>query len=324
MQYVQVLETTILSYHCNLPFDQLSSPTTRTMDGVGGSQLPKPQSQSAYYYPPLPVQASHSSSHVTHPSRWAANGQIAPTRTTIYQSHQQSRPHPLHPPPQSIYPHRHVLEDQRIVALQMRTPSLSTNALGTGPHPSSRMPVFTSHRKSRVDFDPPTRPPNTAQAYTPFDTMWIQGMDQFYSQIPSMPLVLNTHDVHYQDWSTFMDSLALVWKEKFPLPEFVKTRPQSRISNTAYLIDHWNNSFFLPRRVSVVLYYGRERRSGRRAGESNDQLPLPESESADERERKYSLYLAYDRPYGDNPTQKPYSTSYHTIATSFASYRFYS
>jgi hypothetical protein len=52
---------------------------------------------------------------------------------------------------------------------------------------------------------PFTRQRNTDQAYTSFSTMWIQHMDQFYSQIPSMPLVLKTHDIHRQEWSTFMD-----------------------------------------------------------------------------------------------------------------------
>lgn len=120
-------------------------------------------------------------------------------------------------------------------------------------------------------------------------------MDQFYSHIPSMPLVLDTHDVRHQDWSTFMDSLALAWKGNLPLPEFVKSRPPSRSSIVADLINLWNKSFFLPRRVEVVLYKGRERRSGPRAGKSDDRLPLPESESANERERKYALYIvSYD------------------------------
>jgi hypothetical protein len=52
---------------------------------------------------------------------------------------------------------------------------------------------------------PFARPPNTAQAHTPFSMMKIQGMDQFYSQIPSMPLVLDTHDVQHQDWSLFIE-----------------------------------------------------------------------------------------------------------------------
>jgi hypothetical protein len=94
------------------------------------------------------------------------------------------------------------LEDQLVVAPQTRAPSPFTNALGTGPefHPSSHMAVITDSAPH-----PFTRQRNTDQAYTPFNTMWIQDMDKFYSQIPSMPLVLKTHDVHHQDWSTFVN-----------------------------------------------------------------------------------------------------------------------
>lgn len=162
----------------------------------------------------------------------------------------------------------------------------------TGPelHSSSHMAVITDSAPH-----PFTRQRNTDQAYTSFSTMWIQHMDQFYSQIPRMPLVLKTHDVHRQEWSAFMDSLALAWKGNLPLPEFVKNRPPSRSSIVADLINLWNESFFLPRRVEVVLYKGRERRSGPHAGKSDHRLQLPKSESANERERKYALYIvSYD------------------------------
>lgn len=121
-------------------------------------------------------------------------------------------------------------------------------------------------------------------------------MDKFYSQIPSMPFVLDTHDVHHQDWSTFMDNLALAWTGKLPLPEFARGHPPSRSSIVADLINLWNHSFFAPRRVEVILYKGRERRSGPRAGTIDDQLILPESEWANERERKFSLYLTCVTP----------------------------
>lgn len=50
-----------------------------------------------------------------------------------------------------------------------------------------------------------SRPANAAQSYTPFNTMKIQEMEQFYDQIPRMPLVLETHDVYHQDWIRFMN-----------------------------------------------------------------------------------------------------------------------
>jgi len=51
-----------------------------------------------------------------------------------------------------------------------------------------------------------SRPPNAAQPYTPFNVMRIQDMDDFYDQIPRMPLVLDTHDVYHQDWIRFMNA----------------------------------------------------------------------------------------------------------------------
>ncbi|KAG1874726.1 hypothetical protein DFJ58DRAFT_322410 [Suillus subalutaceus] len=234
-----------------------------------------------------------------------------PHAPSPYQSRRQSRsPYSLHrtpsphvPPPQMVYPHGHVLEDQRIVAPQLRVPSPFPNApAGPGFHSSSRMPIITFPRESMSDSAPHpfARSPNTAQAHTPFSTMRIQGMDQFYNQIPSMPVVLDTYDVRHQDWSIFMNNLALAWMGKLPLPEFAKDRPPSRSSIVADLINLWNNSFFLPRRVEIVLYKGRERRSGPRAGTVDDQLSLPESERANERERKYSLYLTCVTPYVDD------------------------
>lgn len=58
------------------------------------------------------------------------------------------------------------------------------------------------------------RPANAAQPYTPFATMKIQDMEQFYDQIPRMPLVLDTHDVYHQDWIRFM-SVRLVYVTLF-------------------------------------------------------------------------------------------------------------
>lgn len=48
------------------------------------------------------------------------------------------------------------------------------------------------------------RPANLAQPYTPFDAIKIQDMDEFFENIPRMPLVLQTHDVYHEDWIRFM------------------------------------------------------------------------------------------------------------------------
>jgi len=125
-----------------------------------------------------------------------------------------------------------------------------------------------------------SRPPNAAQPYTPFNVMKIQEMEQFYDQIPRMPLVLETHDVYHQDWIRFMNDLALAWAGKMPIPEFSRGGvPPKRSNLVADLIDLWNNSFFSARRVEAVLYKGRERRSGSNAGTVDHHLPGSEHDS---------------------------------------------
>lgn len=105
-------------------------------------------------------------------------------------------------------------------------------------------------------------------------------MDKFYDQIPRMPLVLDTHDVYHQDWIRFMNDLALAWAGKLPIPEFSRGgSPPKRSSLVADLINMWNDSFFRSRRVEVVLYKGRERRSGPHAGSVDSHLPMPDFDS---------------------------------------------
>lgn len=49
-----------------------------------------------------------------------------------------------------------------------------------------------------------SRPPSLAQPYTRFDTLKIQDMDDFFENIPRMPLVLVPHDVYHEDWIRLM------------------------------------------------------------------------------------------------------------------------
>ena len=49
-----------------------------------------------------------------------------------------------------------------------------------------------------------SRPANLAQSYTFFDTMKIQDMDDFYDNMPKMPMVLVPHDVYHEDWIRFI------------------------------------------------------------------------------------------------------------------------
>ncbi|KAG1885326.1 uncharacterized protein F5891DRAFT_1087339 [Suillus fuscotomentosus] len=255
-----------------------------------------------------------------------------------YQSRQQSRsPYSFHRtpslhiiPPQIVYPHGHALEDQPILDPQLQVPSPFPNA-PTGPefYSSSRMPIIAFHRESMSDSSPHpfARPPDATQAYTPFSMIRIHGMDQFSNQIPSMPSVLDTHDVYHQDWGAFMNSIFLAWMGKLPLPKFAGGCSPSRDSAVVDLINLWNNSFFGPRRVEVVLYKGRERWSGPYAGTVDNELSFPESERDNERERKYSLYLTYVVSYlGDQlePTGSRDRLRSHSGAhRNHASYNYY-
>lgn len=67
--------------------------------------------------------------------------------------------------------------------------------------------------------------------------------------------------------------IALAWAGKMPIPEFSRGPAPKRSTLVADLIDLWNSSFFLTRRVEVVLYKGRERRSGANAGSIDYNLP---------------------------------------------------
>ncbi|KAG2755752.1 hypothetical protein P692DRAFT_20768169 [Suillus brevipes Sb2] len=237
-------------------------------------------------------------------------------------------PSPFVPPGQiqSVYPRGHVLEGQPIAAPRSRAPSPMPGApAGPGFPSSPRMPnagFSSSPRMPNAGFSSSprmpnagfpssprmpgaatggesmqlaapeafSRPPNAAQPYTPFSVMRIQDMDKFYDQIPRMPLVLDTHDVYHQDWIRFMNDLALAWAGKMPIHEFSKGGvPPKRSSLVADLINLWNDSFFRARRVEVVLYKGRERRSGAHIGTLDKNLPMPDLDSDTESSDSSSL-----------------------------------
>lgn len=105
--------------------------------------------------------------------------------------------------------------------------------------------------------------------------MKIQDMEEFLEQIPRMPLVLVPHDVYHEDWIRLMTDLAAAWVGRLPIPEAAKAggRAPKRTTVASDLIDLWNSSFFIPRGVEVVFYKGRERRSGRLAGQVDMDLP---------------------------------------------------
>ena len=105
----------------------------------------------------------------------------------------------------------------------------------------------------------------------------------------------------------------MAWAGKLPVPAYATDgRPPKRTTLTSDLIELWNASFFLKRGVEVVLYKGRERRSGRLAGTVDVHLPgfehapgsdsseseSSDSEDDDDDERDRYRYGAYGGVYG--------------------------
>lgn len=145
------------------------------------------------------------------------------------------------------------------------------------PRPSPRvggggLPSYVQEQPLLTPPDGFSRPPNLAQSYTWFDIMKIQDMDLFFKTMPRMPLVLVPHDVYHEDWIRFMQDLTLAWAGKLPTADPAR-HSQRRSAMTAELIDLWNTSFFQQRGVEVVLFKGRERRSGPAIGSIESRLP---------------------------------------------------
>lgn len=71
-----------------------------------------------------------------------------------------------------------------------------------------------------------------------------------------------------------MQDLSLSWSGKLPAPQYTNDgRQPRRTTLTADLVDLWNASFFIRRGAELVLYKGRERRSGRDIGAVDIHLP---------------------------------------------------
>jgi hypothetical protein len=80
------------------------------------------------------------------------------------------------------------------------------NAIPRSPHVGGGAPLAGLEQPPPM-LPPPdgfSRPANLAQSYTFFDTMKIQDMDDFYENMPKMPMVLVPHDVYHEDWIRFI------------------------------------------------------------------------------------------------------------------------
>jgi len=124
---------------------------------------------------------------------------------------QARAPSPYLPPRVgSVYSPGHGLEGQP----RSRAPSPMPGPPGVSFPSSPRMPSIPPSGDHQQLSAPEafSRPANAAQSYTPFNIMKIQDMEQFYDQIPRMPLVLETHDVYHQDWIRFMNVRISVYQ----------------------------------------------------------------------------------------------------------------
>ncbi|KAI9001290.1 hypothetical protein BD414DRAFT_28832 [Trametes punicea] len=188
-------------------------------------------------------------------------------------------------------------------------------ASGISAHASPRIgttPMDSQHQQAMLTVPEGfSRPPNRAQPYTHFEIMKIQDMDELLEAIPRMPAVLVPHDVYHEDWIRLMQDLAMAWAGTLPVPQYTPDgRPPKRSTLAADVIDLWNASFFRPRGVEMVLYKGRERRSGRMAGTVDMNLPgfdeydvsSPSDSSDDDddsaEERHRDRYAPYGGVYG--------------------------
>lgn len=224
---------------------------------------------------------------------------------------------PFGGPPPQIYPRGHVMEGQPIPQPSRATTPIPgvipasgagapyTNPPSTYPGQRSSSPLppgaALPPMEQQQQLPAPeafSRPINAALPYTPFETMKIQDMDEFFDHIPRMPLALKPHDVHNEDWFRLMEDLSLSWAGKLPVQSLGRDgRPPKPSTLAAELIDLWNTSFFLARGIEVVLYKGRERRSGSQIGKVDLNMPsYDDSDSSSSSEEDTD-----DDDYGNTP-----------------------
>ncbi|KAG6880403.1 hypothetical protein C0992_000005 [Termitomyces sp. T32_za158] len=199
--------------------------------------------------------------------------------------------------PRTVYPPGHVMEGQPILPQDRarmtpipRGPSpappgpYNSSAVGFLPSASPNMslgaPLAGSRGAPPQQLAAPegfSRPVNGAHPFTPFDIMKIQDMEKFWSEVPRMPAVLMTHDIFEEDWRRLTHDVALAWAGKLPIPQPEQGGIMPKRSTiVADLVDLWNDSFFLVRGVELVLFRGKERRTGRYSGLIEGNLPYLE------------------------------------------------
>ncbi|KAL0580782.1 hypothetical protein V5O48_001247 [Marasmius crinis-equi] len=238
------------------------SPGLRSAEPAGGAYVPHAPRPSSPYASPnyLP-----STAHVNDPYARGSS---------------PFAPHAPLPQTQDVYPPGHVMEGHPIPRSRATTPipgaapSGYPSAAGGYPPPvgppASHTPAPNQQLSAPECF---SRPINGAHPYTPFETMKIQDMNDFFDSVPRMPAVLQPHDVYAEDWARLVEDLTLAWSGRLPVPTAPGGQAPKRATVTASLVDLWNQSFFNRRGIELVLYKGRERRSGPLIGQVDMHLP---------------------------------------------------
>lgn len=72
------------------------------------------------------------------------------------------------------------------------------------------------------------------------------------------------------------------WTGQLPIPSFGTEGQPRRSTLAADLINLWNTSFFFHRGVELMLYKGKERRTGPQAGLVDNRLPLDDDDDDDD------------------------------------------
>ncbi|KAG6832879.1 hypothetical protein H0H92_004763 [Tricholoma furcatifolium] len=240
--------------------------------------------------------------------------------------------------PPAVYPRGHIMEGQPILPTDRARASPmppAANLPPAGPYSSSavaapRAGTSPNIPPATVPFagnpaQPPhqlaapegfSRPVNGSHAFTPFDIMKIQDMERFWSEVPRMPNVLNTHDVFEEDWRRLMQDMALAWAGRLPVEQEGPAAQRTAIIGD--LIDLWNQSFFLIRGIELVLFRGKERRTGRYAGTIERDLPyLEEPDDYISSEDESSDDSDSDLDYGSGRFQHAYGDPHQTLSEVF-------
>ncbi|KAF8583970.1 hypothetical protein K439DRAFT_1182913 [Ramaria rubella] len=177
-----------------------------------------------------------------------------------------------------VYPPGHIYAGRPIPGMQGNNLGNATSTY-RAPSPGLRRassPAFlrgSSPRRGSLQLESPagfTRQPSMAVPYTYFDPVLVlSDLNGLYQQLPTMPPVLVPHDVWLEDWVRCIEDIARAWVGKMPDRNMSTKKPHNVV---AQLIDIWNASFFSLRGVELVLFRGRQRRSGPLAGRYDSRL----------------------------------------------------